>query len=128
MKKALLIILIIIVGWFALRFIIGGSEDTWNCVDGEWVKHGNPSSSEPTEICGQQSKTYSDNEEISWEEAKSLVFDCQTEKVWQTHALQVTIILKNGIRLKTVEPKIDDIVNVAKSVQEKCGKILIGTE
>ncbi|MBU1177292.1 hypothetical protein KKH96_02495 [Patescibacteria group bacterium] len=55
MKKVFLIILIIIVGWFALRFIIGGSEDTWICdkEKGEWVKHGVPSAPMPIEPCGE---------------------------------------------------------------------------
>ncbi len=32
-------------------FIIRGSEDTWLCRDGEWVKHGVPSAPKPTELC-----------------------------------------------------------------------------
>ena len=42
-KKIILILAIIIlipVIIFSLRFIIGGSEDTWICVNGEWIKHG----------------------------------------------------------------------------------------
>jgi len=56
MKKTLLIlciILVILVGAvFSVRFILGGSEDTWICVDNQWVKHGNPSKSQPTQGCG----------------------------------------------------------------------------
>ena len=26
---------------FTLRFLVGGGEDTWICVNGQWVKHGN---------------------------------------------------------------------------------------
>lgn len=36
---------------FVLRFVIGGSEDTWICVNGQWQKHGNPSSTPPSETC-----------------------------------------------------------------------------
>lgn len=36
---------------FAARFILGGPEDTWVCVDGAWVKHGNPVASAPTTGC-----------------------------------------------------------------------------
>lgn len=60
MKKAIIIIIIIIAAWFILRFVIGGSEDTWICVvppdgeaGGEWVKHGVPSAPKPTEPCGE---------------------------------------------------------------------------
>ena len=28
-----------------------GKEDTWTCNDGEWVRHGNPSSEMPTKEC-----------------------------------------------------------------------------
>ncbi|MFC1700850.1 hypothetical protein ACFLZ0_01815 [Patescibacteria group bacterium] len=55
MKKVFLIILIIVVSWFALRFVIGGPEDTWICdkEKGEWVSHGVPSALIPTESCGE---------------------------------------------------------------------------
>jgi len=50
--KIPLLILAIIVLAFALRFLIGGSEDDWICVDGEWIKHGVPSAPMPTKPCG----------------------------------------------------------------------------
>ncbi len=28
--------------WFFIRIVVCGPEDTWICVDGEWVKHGVP--------------------------------------------------------------------------------------
>jgi hypothetical protein len=37
-----------------LRFF-AGDEDTWLCRDGQWVKHGNPSSPKPTTPCPSQS-------------------------------------------------------------------------
>jgi hypothetical protein len=58
-KKILkIIIILILIGavWFVLRFVIGGSEDTWICVDGEWVKHGAPSAPKPTEPCNGKDK------------------------------------------------------------------------
>jgi len=36
------------------RFLLGGSEDTWICEDGVWVRHGNPSASRPLEGCGRE--------------------------------------------------------------------------
>ena len=68
------------------------------------------------------------NKEISWVEAEQLVVYCQAESVWQTHARAVTIVLKNGDRLETTEPNLDDIVNVARAAEERCGRIRIGTE
>lgn len=73
-------------------------------------------------------KEYFDGEEISWIEAKELVFECYVKTVFQTHARQVTIVLKNGIQLETIEPNLDDIINFVMSVQEKCGEIPIATE
>jgi spore germination protein GerM len=36
--------------------LLGGDEDTWLCRDGQWVKHGNPSSPKPTAPCPGQSQ------------------------------------------------------------------------
>lgn len=72
--------------------------------------------------------TETTNEEISWMEAEQLVVYCQVEGVWQTHARAVTVVLKNGDRLKTTEPNLDDIIDIAHAAEEKCGKIEIGTE
>ena len=51
--KVLLFILIIIFVAFAIRFLFGGSEDDWICVDEEWVKHGVPAAPKPTTGCGE---------------------------------------------------------------------------
>jgi hypothetical protein len=49
--------LVLIIGaWLFLRFIIGGPEDTWICVENQWVKHGNPSFPTPTKGCGEQAE------------------------------------------------------------------------
>ena len=37
---------------FAVRFLIGGPEDTWLCVDGAWQAHGRPAAPPPTSGCG----------------------------------------------------------------------------
>lgn len=59
--RIIIILIFVIVVLFIIRFVIGGSEDTWICVDppdgeagGEWVKHGVPSAPMPTEPCGNQ--------------------------------------------------------------------------
>jgi len=58
MKKGISTLLIIFIAllvgggtMLAVRFFIGGSEDNWICVDGQWIKHGNPSSEKPTTGC-----------------------------------------------------------------------------
>jgi hypothetical protein len=56
MKKGALILggvlLLIVVLIFIVRFAGGWAEDGWICVNGEWVKHGNPASPMPESGCG----------------------------------------------------------------------------
>jgi len=35
-----------------LRMVVGGGEDTWICVKGEWIKHGVPNAPMPETGCG----------------------------------------------------------------------------
>lgn len=57
MKKIILYILLSLFLLFGilgfLRFVVGGSEDDWICVEGEWVKHGVPSAPMPEGGCGE---------------------------------------------------------------------------
>jgi hypothetical protein len=64
----------------------------------------------------------------SWESIKEAIASCKVESVWQTHDRRVGAKLKNGEELAAVEPKIDDIINIAEDFESKCGKILMGTE
>lgn len=35
------------------RFLLGGSEDEWICINGSWAKHGNPLAPKPPDsTCG----------------------------------------------------------------------------
>lgn len=47
-----IVIAILAVSVLSIRIIFGGDEDTWICQYGQWMKHGNPSSSMPKEGCG----------------------------------------------------------------------------
>jgi len=49
-KKIILTIIIVLAILFVL-LLIRGSEDTWICVDGEWIKHGVPSAPMPEQEC-----------------------------------------------------------------------------
>jgi hypothetical protein len=57
MKKILIFMLLVVViglsGFFVIRFLFGGDEDAWICVDNQWVKHGNPSSPMPLTACNE---------------------------------------------------------------------------
>lgn len=48
---SLAIVLLLLLFAFAVRFIFGGPEDSWICSNGDWIKHGNPLSAMPQEIC-----------------------------------------------------------------------------
>lgn len=55
MRRVLIVLLfiVIIAGIaFFLKSSWGGGEDTWLCTENGWVKHGNPSSTEPIGGCG----------------------------------------------------------------------------
>lgn len=53
-KKIFIMAVMVIVVVLFLRFVIGGSEDSWRCVNGEWIKHGQPASPAPAAGCGQE--------------------------------------------------------------------------
>lgn len=54
------ILALVIVG---MLFFVRGDEDAWICENGEWVKHGNPSTAMPTEGCGNTADNQKDVEE-----------------------------------------------------------------
>ncbi|OPZ23407.1 MAG: hypothetical protein BWZ03_00521 [bacterium ADurb.BinA186] len=56
------------------------------------------------------------------------VNNCEIEKAFQAHSRVVTLALKNGNKLIAKEPQIDDIINIIRGAESKCGKIPIGTE
>lgn len=51
MGKKILILIIAIIILGGLFFLLRGNEDSWLCIDGQWIKHGNPSSLQPEEPC-----------------------------------------------------------------------------
>ena len=61
MRKKIIYTVVILAAVFvlalAVRFVFGGPEDDWICQDNIWVKHGNPSASQPIIPCGNQTKT-----------------------------------------------------------------------
>lgn len=63
-----------------------------------------------------------------WEAIKQAISDCTVESVWQAHDHSVSAELKNGGKLSGVEPQIDLIIKAAVAAEEKCGRIIMGTE
>jgi len=50
MNKKLLFLILPLIIVAGCRVISG--EDNWICQNGQWIKHGNPSAPQPTEVCG----------------------------------------------------------------------------
>jgi hypothetical protein len=49
MKKIFIIAIVVVLLVLGIRFF--GGEDNWICQDGQWIKHGNPSSLVPDTEC-----------------------------------------------------------------------------
>lgn len=82
MKKVVLILVVILLAWFFVRFVIGGPEDDWICVNNEWVKHGNPSAPKPTTGCETEImkiKVYFNNSKLDPEYSCNKVFPIERE-------------------------------------------------
>ena len=71
---------------------------------------------------------YQDNDEVEWWHAQAMIMNGEVERVVQTHALKVTLFLKDGRALVTVEPEIDEVLEVIKLCGEKCVDIVVATE
>jgi hypothetical protein len=67
-------------------------------------------------------------ETIVWDEAVSLLMDGQVKQVAQTHALEVTLTLRNGTEMKTVEPVIDAVFQVINECGDVCQDMILMTE
>lgn len=65
---------------------------------------------------------------ISWQHAETLIRTCKVEMVMQTHALDIHLTLKNGERLRSVEPTIDEVFRVTQEASQSCGSIGVATE
>src|SRR4030042_3983494 len=56
MTKKILFAIGIVIAMAIVLLILRIPEDSWRCENGQWVKHGNPSASMPTEPCGDQTQ------------------------------------------------------------------------
>jgi len=54
MKKIFLFLFIFFIAILTIRFLFGGSEDSWICDNNQWVKHGFPKNPSPQIGCGQK--------------------------------------------------------------------------
>ena len=65
---------------------------------------------------------------ITWEETKTLIMDGQVVEVTQLHSLDVTLILKDGRIVTTVEPEIDAVFILLDECGENCQDVIRATE
>lgn len=61
--------------------------------------------------------------QISWQEAHQLMADCQIKAIFQQRNLEVTLRTKSNHIYHTTQPKINDIINLAKKYQGPCDLI-----
>lgn len=66
--------------------------------------------------------------ETFWDMLKNAIEDCRVESIMQAHSLEVKAILKNGMVINAIEPRIDDIFDIVEQNKEKCGEIGMMTE
>lgn len=69
-----------------------------------------------------------DGASIYWEQAVGLLNAGQVSRVTQRHDLAVTLALKDGRTLQTVEPEIDAVLKVIDACGAPCSDIRIATE
>ena len=66
--------------------------------------------------------------DVSWEEARELILAGEVAQVAQLHSLEVTLELKDGRQVVTVEPEIDAVFDVVDECGEACEDIVLVTE
>lgn len=67
-------------------------------------------------------------EEVEWDIAVNILNQGDVEQVVQLHSLEVTLILKDGCEIKTVEPMIDDIFKEVERCGAPCADMILATE
>jgi hypothetical protein len=65
---------------------------------------------------------------VTWRRAVALVSTCKAKRVEQAHSRTVTVSLRNGRSVYTVEPRIDAIIPVVNRATKTCGPIVFATE
>lgn len=65
---------------------------------------------------------------ISWPQAVQLISSCSVQSVMQAHSLDISLRLKDGRRVYTVEPLIDAVFDVTRDAAAACGDIQLATE
>jgi len=65
---------------------------------------------------------------VPWDEAQQMILAGEVGQVTQLPSLQVTLLMKDGRRLVTYEPEIDDVLEVLEACGEPCSEVVFATE
>lgn len=87
-----------------------------------------PAPGEEVIIQDEEFQNFKDGDEILWPEAETILMSGVVESVVQTHDLEVTLVLKDGRRLFTEEPQIDEVIKVIGLCGDLCASIRVATE
>jgi len=66
--------------------------------------------------------------EVPWETAVEILNTGQVDSIFQTHNLDVSLVLIDGTTIKTVEPEIDAIFREVERCGRPCSNIMLATE
>jgi len=87
-----------------------------------------PATGEEVIIQDEEFQNFKDGDEILWREAETILMSGVVESVVQTHDLEVTLVMKDGRRLFTEEPQIDEVIKVIGLCGDLCASIRVATE
>lgn len=73
-------------------------------------------------------KPYNLDNYVSWNHAIDLILDGQVTNTFQAHSLEVSLQLKNGEWVSTIEPSIDTLFLVLRKCGLPCERIVETTE
>ena len=65
---------------------------------------------------------------IPWHEARALILVGEVAQAKQVHSLGVTLVMRDGRRLVTMEPRIDDLFVLVEACGDPCADMLLATE
>lgn len=66
--------------------------------------------------------------EVNWKTAVEILNTGEVEMVAQLHSLDVTLTMKDGSQIDTVEPTIDAIFQEVEKCGQPCSQIVLATE
>ncbi len=66
--------------------------------------------------------------EVDWATAVQILNTGKVEMVMQAHSLDITLTMKDGSSIHTVEPQIDAIFDEIDKCGKPCGQIALATE